>query len=118
MNRPEQIGTTRRGFLVRSAVMAAGGLLGIALPGVLGNGKAGAAGAAGTSSFTPSIWFTITPDGKTTMHIIKAEMGQHVGTALAQVIAEELELNWADVRLDAPLESVENFAIYLGSYRQ
>ena len=112
MNRPEQIGTTRRGFLVRSAVMAAGGLLGIALPGVLGNGKAGAAGAAGMSSFTPSIWFTITPDGKTTMHIIKAEMGQHVGTALAQVIAEELELNWADVRLDAPLESVENFAIY------
>ena len=32
--------------------------------------------------------------------------------ALAQVIAEELEVKWDDVRLDSPLESVENFAIY------
>ena len=60
----------------------------------------------------PSIWFTITPDGKTTMHILKAEMGQHIGTALAQIIAEELEVKWDDVRLDTPLESVENFATY------
>ena len=64
------------------------------------------------AGFTPSIWFTLTPDGKVTMHIVKAEMGQHVGTGLAQVIAEELEVKWDDVRLDTPLESVENFAIY------
>jgi len=64
------------------------------------------------SGFTPSIWFTLTPDGKVTMHIVKAEMGQHVGTGLAQIIAEELEVKWDDVRLDSPLESVENFAIY------
>ncbi len=64
------------------------------------------------SGFTPSIWFTLTPDGKVTMHIVKAEMGQHIGTALAQVIAEELGVRWEDVRLDTPLESVENFAIY------
>jgi CO/xanthine dehydrogenase Mo-binding subunit len=65
-----------------------------------------------TPAYTPAIWFTITPDGKTTMHIVKAEMGQHIGTGLAQVIAEELEVRWEDVRLDAPLESVENFSIY------
>ena len=64
------------------------------------------------SGFTPSIWFTLTPDGKVTMHIVKAEMGQHIGTGLAQIIAEELEVKWDDVRLDSPLESVENFAIY------
>ena len=64
------------------------------------------------AGFTPSIWFTMTPDGKITMHIVKAEMGQHIGTGLAQVIAEELEVKWDDVRLDTPLESVENFAIY------
>ena len=46
------------------------------------------------------------------MHIVKTEMGQHIGTGLAQVIAEELEVKWEDVRLDSPLESVENFAIY------
>ncbi len=112
MHSPAQSGTTRREFLVRSAATATGGFLSIGLPGVLASGKAEAAAGTGMSSFTPSIWFTITPDGKTTMHIVKAEMGQHVGTGLAQVIAEELELNWADVRLDTPLESVENFAVY------
>src|SRR6202047_200135 len=99
---------TRREFLVRSAATAAGTFLSIGLP-VLGNGTAKADAMSG---FTPSIWFTLTPDGKVTMHIVKAEMGQHVGTGLAQVIAEELEVKWDDVRLDSPLESVENFAIY------
>ena len=100
--------TTRREFLVRSAATAAGAFLSIGLPG-LGSGTAVAQPMA---AYTPSIWFTLTPDGKVTMHIVKAEMGQHVGTGLAQVIAEELEVKWDDVRLDAPLESVENFAIY------
>jgi isoquinoline 1-oxidoreductase subunit beta len=100
--------TNRRGFLVRSAATAAGTFMSIGLP-VLGSE---AAKAEGMSSFTPSIWFTLTPDGKVTMHIVKCEMGQHVGTGLAQIIAEELEVNWDDVRLDSPLESVENFAIY------
>ena len=100
--------TTRREFLVRSAATAAGTFMSIGLP-VLGSGTANADAMSG---FTPSIWFTLTPDGKVTMHIVKAEMGQHVGTGLAQVIAEELEVKWDDVRLDSPLESVENFAIY------
>ena len=103
-----QAATNRREFLVRSAATAAGTFLNIGLP-ALGSS---AAKAEGMSSFTPSIWFTLTPDGKVTMHIVKCEMGQHIGTGLAQVIAEELEVNWEDVRLGTPLESVENFAIY------
>ena len=31
-------------------------------------------------------------NGRTTIHILKTEMGQHIGTTLAQVVAEELEL--------------------------
>ena len=104
-------GMTRREFLVRSAVTGAGGFLSIGLPSVIGTvGKAEAA--IGTPTFTPSIWFTMTPDGKTTMHILKSEMGQHIGTGLAQIIAEELEVKWDDVRLETPLESVQNFAVY------
>ena len=98
----------RREFLVRSAATAAGAFMSIGLP-FLGSE---AARAEGMSSFTPSIWFTLTPDGKVTMHIVKCEMGQHIGTGLAQIIAEELEVNWEDVVLDSPLESVQNFAIY------
>lgn len=106
---PKQ-GITRREFLVRSTVIAGSGFFSIGLPGLVASTDADAA--IGGQAFTPSIWFTMTPDGKTTMHIVKTEMGQHIGTGLAQVIAEELEVKWEDVRLDTPLESVENFAIY------
>jgi isoquinoline 1-oxidoreductase len=106
---PEQ-GVTRRDFIVRSAVIAGSGFFSIGLPGLVASKEAQAA--IGGQAFTPSIWFTMTPDGKTTMHILKAEMGQHVGTGLAQVIAEELEVSWDDVRLDTPVESVENFSVY------
>src|SRR5437764_13988532 len=112
MPNPQQSGATRRDFLVRSAVTAAGGFLSVGLPSLVTGTRADAGIGAAMTGFTPSIWFTITPDGKTTMHIVKAEMGQHIGTGLAQVIAEELEVNWDDVRLDTPLESVENFALY------
>ena len=36
-----------------------------------------------------------------TVNIIRAEMGQHVGTALARILADELEADWDKVRLDA-----------------
>ncbi len=111
MSKLSDKGASRRDFLVRSATTAAGSYFSISLGAGLLTG-AGAAEAAATSAYTPSIWFSVTPDGKVTMHIVKAEMGQHIGTGLAQVIAEELEVKWEDVRLDSPLESVENFAIY------
>jgi isoquinoline 1-oxidoreductase len=105
-------GVNRREFLVRSATLAGGAFLSVGVPpSLLGGGEAQAAMAA-TPAYQPSIWFTMTPDGITTMHIIKAEMGQHIGTAFAQIIAEELEVPWDKVRLDMPLESAENFGIY------
>jgi isoquinoline 1-oxidoreductase beta subunit len=112
MANPTLQGVTRREFLVRSATVAGGAFLSIGVPpSLIGGGEAQAA-MGSTPSFTPSIWFTMTPDGTTTMHIIKAEMGQHIGTAFAQIIADELEVPWDKVRLDTPLESVDNFAIY------
>jgi isoquinoline 1-oxidoreductase subunit beta len=107
-----QDGVTRREFLVRSAATSACVMLGIAFGSGRLGGAASAEAAEGTDAFTPSIWFTITPDGKTTVHVVKAEMGQHIGTTFAQIIAEELEVKWEDVRLDMPLESAENFGVY------
>ena len=106
-----QHGITRREFLIRSAAGSAGAMLAIAFGHDMFNASAAQA-ANGTPAFTPSIWFTITPDGKTTMHVVKAEMGQHIGTAFAQIIAEELEVKWDDIKLDYPLESTENFGVY------
>jgi CO/xanthine dehydrogenase Mo-binding subunit len=54
-----------------------------------------------TSRFDPSIWYSIDRDGVVTVNIIRAEMGQHVGTALARILADELEADWNMVRIDA-----------------
>jgi len=54
-----------------------------------------------TSRFDPTIWYRIDRDGIVTVNIIRAEMGQHVGTALARILADELEADWRKVRIDA-----------------
>ncbi|PTD26280.1 xanthine dehydrogenase family protein molybdopterin-binding subunit [Sphingomonas fennica] len=47
----------------------------------------------------PNLWFGIDHDGIVTVNIIRAEMGQHVGTALARILADELEADWSKVRI-------------------
>ena len=37
--------------------------------------------------------------GEVTVNIIRAEMGQHVGTALARIVADELEADWGKVQI-------------------
>ncbi len=49
--------------------------------------------------FEPTIWYEIDPSGTVTINIIRAEMGQHVGTALARIVADELEADWSKVRI-------------------
>jgi len=85
---------TRRGFLASAA--AAGAALTIRFP-LLPPGAADAAAA-----YDPNAALTIGSNGIVTVHITKAEMGQGVGTALAQIVAEELEADWKDVRVDYP----------------
>jgi isoquinoline 1-oxidoreductase beta subunit len=51
------------------------------------------------AGFEPTLWFDIAADGIVTINIIRAEMGQHVGTALARILADELEADWDKVRI-------------------
>src|SRR5262249_56345996 len=51
--------------------------------------------------FEPTIWYSIDYNGIVTVNIIRAEMGQHVGTAIARILADELEINWGNVRISA-----------------
>ena len=55
---------------------------------------------ASRAPFEPTIWYGIDRDGIVTVNIIRAEMGQHVGTALARILADELEADWDKVRID------------------
>jgi isoquinoline 1-oxidoreductase subunit beta len=85
---------SRRSFLVGSA--AAGLALGYsAVPGLLGADQAFAA----TSSFDPSVWYSIAPDGIVTVTSGKADMGQHIASTMAQIICEELGASWKDMRV-------------------
>jgi isoquinoline 1-oxidoreductase subunit beta len=93
----ETRGVSRRDFLVGSAA-GLGLVMGYgALPVGGGVKEAMAAG-----SFSPNMWFSMDDAGITTVNIVKAEMGQHVGTAIAQSLADELEVPWENIRLNFP----------------
>jgi len=82
---------SRRSFLVGSA--ATGLVLGYAaVPGI---GQAIAAPA----NFEPSTWYSIAPDGIVTVTCGKADMGQHIASTMAQIVAEELGTSWKDMRV-------------------
>ena len=49
--------------------------------------------------FEPTIWYAIDSTGAVEVNIIRAEMGQHVGTSLARILADELEVAWDRVRI-------------------
>src|ERR1700726_3787187 len=53
------------------------------------------------SAFEPSIWYSLDRDGIVTVNVARAEMGQHIGTALARILADELEADWDKVRIAA-----------------
>jgi isoquinoline 1-oxidoreductase beta subunit len=49
------------------------------------------------ADFAPTAWYTIDTDGKVVVTCGKAEMGQHISSTMAQIVAEELEASWKDV---------------------
>lgn len=88
MTKMDRIDLHRRSFLIGGTT--AGLAFGYAA--VSGLSVVGDAFAAG--SFGPTAWYSIAPDGKVTVMVGKAEMGQHVSSAMAQIVAEELEADW------------------------
>ena len=53
--------------------------------------------AAPAAEFQPNAFIKIAPSGKVTIVVGQAEMGQGVLTSLPQIVADELEVDWADV---------------------
>src|SRR5215831_534846 len=91
----------RRAFVIGSA--AAGSLM-------LGIGSKAALAAPGDraqflENLTPNelgIWVAVKPDDTVAIRIVRAEMGQGSQTGLAQLIAEELDCDWAKVTTEYP----------------
>lgn len=93
----------RRRFLVGSAALGGAFLLGFMLP-----GEARAGG--GAARF--DAWLRIAGDGTVSVLLPQSEMGQGVHTALAMLIAEELEADWSRIRI----EDVNGEAAYRNTF--
>ncbi len=86
---------SRRSFLASSAAAAGGLALGFHVP---------FATKAAAQTATPEInaWVVIKPDDTVVVRIARVEMGQGTLTGLAQLVAEELECDWAKVTTEYP----------------
>ena len=52
-------------------------------------------------------WFKITPDNVVTVMVPRQEMGQGIYTALAMLVAEELDADWSKVKVEqAPIDKM------------
>ncbi|PZU59112.1 MAG: aldehyde dehydrogenase [Sphingobium sp.] len=91
---------SRRGFLVAAAGTGlAFGFARLAMAAMDPAVPGGAVAPAVPPTLDPALWFSIGADDVVTVNIIRAEMGQHVGTALARILADELEADWDKVRI-------------------
>jgi isoquinoline 1-oxidoreductase beta subunit len=88
----QQINTGRRDFLVRSAALTGGLMLGVPLQ--------QAAAAIGTGGPELTHWIVIQPDDTVIVRIARSELGQGTFTGLAQLAAEELDCDWNKVRAE------------------
>jgi isoquinoline 1-oxidoreductase beta subunit len=93
---------TRREFLRTGAAAGAGLVIGFRLGMQL---PANAAEASG-KDFAPNAFIEIKPNGEIRLWVARSEMGQGPRTSLAMILAEELDADWAHVKIEqADLDS-------------
>jgi CO/xanthine dehydrogenase Mo-binding subunit len=92
MDTPVNTVLNRRGFLIAAAGT------GVAFS-FLTACDTRTADAANAKPFEPTQWYSMDGNGIVTVNVIRAEMGQHVGTSLARILADELEVPWENVRV-------------------
>ena len=94
---------SRRAFLKVSTAACGGLLVGVRLPAANEN----AAATSLANQWSPNAFVRIATDGRVTVMINKAEMGQGVSTSLTMVVAEELDADWSRIAFEfAPADLV------------
>ena len=89
-------GVSRRGFLGASALAAGGLVVAFRVP-LMGEAIAQTAVPAEVNA-----WVVVRPDDSVVIRIARSEMGQGTLTGLAQLVAEELDCDWARVSTEYP----------------
>jgi isoquinoline 1-oxidoreductase beta subunit len=87
-------GLSRRGFLQAGAAAGGGFMLSLRLP------LAGRDAQAGEGAFSPNAFVHIGHDGGITLTMSYVEMGQGTYTSISMLIAEELEVDLAQIRVE------------------
>ena len=85
------VSLSRRAFVVGGASIAGGLCVGFRLP---------SAAADEGQDFVPNAFVRVAPDGAVTLTLHKSEMGQGTHTGLAAILADELDVDVAAVRLE------------------
>ncbi len=86
----------RREFLKKSVAGGAALVIGVYLPGKY----EALAGVPAKEPAAINAWVQISADDTATLLIDKSEMGQGISTALAMILAEELDLDWKKIRTE------------------
>ncbi|MDP2470170.1 MAG: xanthine dehydrogenase family protein molybdopterin-binding subunit [Candidatus Palauibacterales bacterium] len=95
--RHSSAGPTRREFLKTSAVATGGLVIAFHVPGAK---RLAIAGMAPADTFAPNAFLRIGTDDTITVLLAHSEMGQGIWTSLPMLIAEELECDWGQIRVE------------------
>ena len=90
-----QRGLSRRRFISSTAATAGGLVVAFHIP-LIGEAVAQ------TAPTEVNAWVVVKPDDSIVIRIARSEMGQGTLTGLAQLVAEELDANWAKVTTEYP----------------
>lgn len=111
---PNAVRASRRTFLKAAGAAAAVGLtIGFewrdaGRPALAATAPAADAGAAG--AFAPNAFLRVAPDNSVTVIAKHVEMGQGAYTGIATIVAEELDANWRDVRVESAPADASRYA--------
>jgi isoquinoline 1-oxidoreductase beta subunit len=106
---PRTIRTIGRRSFLRASAIAGGGLLLSAYIDPVEKALAQAPQGPPPAVLTPNAFIRISPDGIVTITAKNPEVGQGIRTMLPMLIAEELDVDWKDVRIE---QGDVNFAKY------
>jgi isoquinoline 1-oxidoreductase beta subunit len=91
-------GVSRRDFLRSGAALSGGLMIGFRVSAGGKRGQVAAGGVPGEAS--PNAYLRIAPDNTVTVVLAHAEMGQGIWTTLPMLIADELDADWKDIRVE------------------
>jgi isoquinoline 1-oxidoreductase subunit beta len=92
---PDMKQLDRRSFLHVTALAGGGMMIGLYAPKALSQGRGG-----GAAQATPSTYITINPDNTFKIMAKNPETGQGIRNALPQIIADELDVDWSQVKIE------------------